>query len=130
MAKDERRHRIWAALAVMVAGPAGCGTPAEEVPRPGDTEPALTSDFGTDYTGSEVGRFRPRGRFAAQLRCSGGDVQVVVRTADQVLASLDLNCTTNARREFELSGDRRARVTFSAVSNGTAEGRADLLWLS
>lgn len=130
MAKDERRHRIWAALAVMVAGPAGCGTPAEEVPRPGDTEPALTSNFGTDYTGSEVGRFRPRGRFAVQLRCAAGDVQVVVRAEDEVLVSLDMNCTTDTRHEFDLTADRTAQVTFSAVSNGTAEGRADLLWLS
>ena len=131
MAEVRRRRLVRPILALAGAGlVAGCALPTEAIPRPGDGEPALTSEFGSDYTGSDVGRFRPRGRFAAQLSCTAGDVQVIVRAEDEVLVSLDMNCTTDTRREFDLSGARRARVTFSAVSNGTAAGRADLFWLS
>ena len=130
MAEGRRRRLAWPTLALVAAGLAGCVLPAGETPRPGDAEPALTSSFGADYTGSEVGRFRPEGRFAARLSCSAGDVRIVVRAGEETLVSLDMNCTTNARREFDLAADRTVEVTFSAVSDGAAQGRADLLWLA
>ena len=108
---------------LVVATATGCVSAYD--PAPGDPRPVLTAVFGSDYSGSEVGRFRPRGRYAVQLSCPAGNVAVTLTAGDEPLVELDLSCTARPRQEFDLDEERTVQVTLTALS-ANAEGRAYL----
>lgn len=102
---------------------AGCASAYDR--PPGDPRPVLTAEFGSDYSGSEVGRFRPQGRFAVQLSCPAGDATVTLTAGDKAVVELEMSCTTNQREEFALAVDRKVEVTLTARSEN-AERQAAL----